>query len=459
MKIKTTLILLAVLAALLVVVLFILPQKPAEEASKGPQLTDLKQEDVERIVLNTGAETIGFKKDKEGKWLISEPLETKAESYEVDSLARDFASLRAERVVEDKAHDAARYGIPKKEIRLWFKGQKEPVHFLLGNENPVDNTLYAQREGDARIVLLPGSVKSDLDKKLFDFRQKDVFSFETNQAQKIALRTGGAEWQASKKGEDWYLEKPVNSLADKFKIESVLYALSGMRAVEFVAEQKTDKELKEFGLDKPEAEAALSIPAAGQNPTFLLRKKDDKVYATTSLSSKIIKVEQQVLTDLDKKADDLRARGVDIFNAWEADRLAVKAAALELTVSKDKQDNWRFEAGAKGEADLSKVESFIRQVNNLSAKEFIDQPGPLASYGLDKPQAEIRIRVKELEDKTREVTVLVGSEDKAKKEVVIHNPKLSYLLRVDSAFLSELPKTPKDWEKPKEEKAKGAKGS
>jgi hypothetical protein len=458
-KFKTTLILLAVLAALLVLVLFILPKKPAEEAAKGPQLADLKPEEVERIVVRSGSETIGFKREGKGKWLISEPLEAAAESYEVDRLAEDFSSLRAERVVEEKAQNPARYGIPQKEIQLWTKGRSEPVHFLIGNENPVDNTLYAQKKGDSRIVLLPGSIKSDLDKKLLDFRQKDIFNFETNRVQKITLRFKGAEWQASKKGEEWALEKPVAGLADKFKMDSVLNTLSGMRAVEFASEQKTEKELKEFGLDKPEVEAALSIPAAGQNSSFLLRKKDDKVYATTSLSSKIIRVEPQVLTDLDKKPEDLREKGVDIFNAWEADKLKVKTAALELAVSKDKQGLWRFEAGGTGEADLSMVESFIRQVDNLSAKEFIDRPGPLASYGLDKPQAEIRIRVKELEDKTREVTVLVGSEDKAKKEVIVRNPKLNYLLRVDSAFLSELPKTSKDWEKPKEEKAKGVKGS
>ncbi len=460
MKFKTTLILLVVLVALLVLVLFILPKKPAEEAaSKGPQLLDLKQEDVERIVVNTGAEKIGFKKDAEGKWLITEPMEIKAEAYEVDALARDFSAVRAERVVEEKTADPARYGIPKKDVTLWFKGQKEPVQFLLGNENPVDNTIYAQKKGEARIVLLASSVKTDLEKKLFDFRQKDIFSFDTNRAQKVNVRMNAAEWQAAKKGEDWFLEKPMAGLADKFKLDSVLYALSGMRAVEFVSEQKTDKEVKEFGLEKPEVEASVSLPAANQDMIFRIHKKDDKIYATTSLSNKIIRIEQQTLTDLDKKPEDLREKGVDIFNAWEADRLAVKTAAVALTVSKDKEGIWRFEFGGKGEADLSKVESFIRVVDNIAAKEFIDKPGPLASYGLEKPRAEIRVRVKELEEKIREVTILVGTEDTAKKEVVVRNPKLSYLLRVDSAFLSDLPKAPKDWEKPKEEKAKNEKGN
>ena len=457
MKFKTTLFLLAVLAALLVLVLFILPKKPAEEAAKGPQLTDLKQEDVERIIINSGLETIGFKKDAQGQWLISEPLQAKAESFEVDGLARDFAALRAERVVEEKAQDPARFGIPRKEIKLWFKGRGEPVHFLMGNENPVDNTLYAQKKGEARVVLLAGAIKSDLDKKLFDYRQKDVFSLETNRVQKIALRFNKEQWQAFKKDENWFLEKPVAGLADTFKLDSLINALSGMRAVEFVSEEKTAQDLKDCGLDKPEVEAALSTPASNQVVVFLLGKKDDKVYATTSLSDKVIRVEPQVLTDLDKKPEDLRERGVDIFNAWEAEGLRVKTAAVDLALSKDKQGAWRFEAGGKGEADLSKVESFIRQVDSLSAKEFIDRPEPLAAYGLDLPQAEIRIRVKELEDKTREVTVLAGSEDKAKKEIVVRNPRLSYLLRVDSAFLAELPQKATDWEKPKEDKAKAEK--
>jgi hypothetical protein len=57
----------------------------------------------------------------------------------------------------------------------------------------------------------------------------------------------------------------------------------------------------------------------------------------------------------------------------------------------------------------------------------------------------VKVRVKDGENKTREIIILVGREDKEKKQVVVKNSGLGYLFRVDSAFLQDLPKDAKDW--------------
>ena len=77
--------------------------------------------------------------------------------------------------------------------------------------------------------------------------------------------------------------------------------------------------------------------------------------------------------------------------------------------------------------------------------EFIDAPKGLTEYGLDKSEAEVRVRITEGESKTREITILVGKEDVDKKQVVVKNAGLGYLFRVDSAFLEDFPKEAKDW--------------
>jgi hypothetical protein len=172
MKFKTTLILLAVFAVLLAAVLLIESQGKArkEKEEKGKNIVDLAAADVEKITLKNEGGTIAFKKDEKGEWLITEPLEAKADSSEVSRLAEDFSSLRFERVVEAEGGDPAKYEIPKKELTLWYKGQDQPVRLLIGMENPLDNTLFAKREDDKRIVLLAGYLKSNLEKKTFDRR-------------------------------------------------------------------------------------------------------------------------------------------------------------------------------------------------------------------------------------------------------------------------------------------------
>ncbi len=75
----------------------------------------------------------------------------------------------------------------------------------------------------------------------------------------------------------------------------------------------------------------------------------------------------------------------------------------------------------------------------------------MKDYGLDNPQAEVKIWVEEDEEKVKEITVLIGSEDKETKKVAVKNARFNYLFRVDSAFLEEFPKEISDWKPEKEE--------
>lgn len=451
MKFRTTLVLFIIFVGLLAFVLFFQPKKKGSEASTE-KLIDVPAADVVRILLKKEDETLELKKDDKGEWWLTSPLEAKADNYEVNRLAEDLAALKIERVVEKEGGDPKKYEIPKKEISFWLKDKTEPLKVLIGMENPLDNTLFAQKEGDPRIVLLSSFLRTTLDKKVADFRQKDIFRFETSEAKELRLRAKEIQWVAQKREEDWFLSKPVDALAKKYRVEDILNSLANMRAKEFVVEAKQPADLERYSLTKPDYEVTVSLPAKSQEITFYLQKKDDKVYATTSNSPKIITVEEYVLTDLEKKVDDLREKQVASFYTWEANKIELKRGETALAVSKDKDNKWHFVVGGSGEADSSKVESFIRKMESLEAAEFIDQPEELKKYGLDPPEATVTIWVKEGENKEKEVKYLIGSEDQAKKQVVIKNPRFNYLFRVDSSFLADWPKEASAWlNQPKKE--------
>lgn len=452
MRFRTTLILFIIFVALLSFVLFFNPKKKKEEAAE--KLTDFPSTDIVRISLKREGETLEFKKDDKGEWWLTSPLEAKADNYEVNRLAEDLASLRIERVVEREGADPTKYEIPKKEITFWLKDKNQPFKILIGMENPLDNTLFAQKEGDPRIVLLSSYFRTMLDKKVLDFRQKDIFKFETSEVKSIKLKAKEIEWEAQKKEEEWFLEKPVKALAKKYRVEDVLNTLSNMRAKEFIVETKEPADIERYGLNKAEYVISINLPAKNQEITFFLQKKDDKVYATTSISPKIISVEDYVLTDLEKKVDDLREKQVASFYTWEANYVEVKKGDLIISAFKDKDNKWQVK-GEKGEADSSKIESFIRKMESLEAVEFIDQPGDLKQYGLDPPEMVVTIKVKGSDDKEKEYQYLIGRENQEKKQVVVKNPRLDYLFVVDASFLTEMPNQAKDWlfqEEKKEEK-------
>ncbi len=451
MKPKTTLILLGAFAVILALVLYFdsrgAKTKAADERSKT--LISLTAADIHKLSLVHGLEALTLEREGTGPWRLTSPIQAAADQTEASNLVEALASLRIERVVEKEAKDPKAYEIPTTEVSLWVKGQDAPVRLLVGMENPLDKSLFAQREGDPRLVLLASSLKTTLDRPVFDFREKEVFKFTAADVRSVRVKAKDAAWQAAKEEAGWFLKAPVASLAAKAKIEALLESLSSLRAKAFVAEAKTAASLKEFGLDKPEFEVALSLPSASQEIVFALHKAGENAYATASPSTKIVSFDAAtLLADLDRKADELREKKIADFYSWDADRISLKRDGVEIAAVKEKSgdgDKWTLEGPAKAEADRAKVEDFIRKVSDLEAASFVDNPGPLAPYGLE-PGSEIRIRTRDSQNKGREIVLVVGREDAAKKQVAVKSPGLGYLLLVDSSFLQTWPKDAKDWQ-------------
>ncbi|MDH5742754.1 MAG: DUF4340 domain-containing protein, partial [Candidatus Aminicenantes bacterium] len=299
--------------------------------------------------------------------------------------------------------------------------------------------------------LIPSLLKSLLEKSIFDFRQKDIFRFETDQAKNIKLKSKEIQWEAEKEGEDWFLRKPVNALAKKSQINDILYALSNLKAKEFVSEDKKEEKINDFGLGSPDYEVSIALPLENLQMTFFLHKKEDTVYATSSLTSKIIQVEDSILSDLEKKAEEVRDKKISEFFTWEVGRIQIRSGNVSLTLTKDEEDNWHFEGAQREEADKEKVQSFLRKIEGLEAEEFVDPPLNLQDYGLEEPQAEVKIWVEEEEEKTTEIFILIGSEDTEAKKAFVKNGRFEYLFKVDSAFLEEFPQKTEDWKKQTEE--------
>jgi len=457
-KFKTTLILTAVFAVLLAVVLLFESKGRKETAAKEKEekLVDLAAADVRKMDLKKEDGTISFVRDDKGAWRIAAPLEARADASEAEGLLSSFCSLRIERVVEKTPGDLKTYGIPRQEVALWVKGKDAPVRVLIGMENPLDKSLFAKRADDPRVVLLSSSLKSALDKKVFDFREKDIFKFEPAEVKAVRVKAKDVAWEAVREGDGWLLKSPVRALAGKSKVETLLDALSALKAKEFLSEDKKTADLKKLGLEKPEYQVTLSMPAAGKEIVFSLHKDGDKSAVMTSESNKIIAFEGALPGDLEKKVDEIREKKLASFFSWEATRVYVKTGAFQLAATKEKTpdgDRWRLETAAKDPADETKIQDFIRRIEGLEAAGFIDHPKSPAEYGLDKPSAEIKVWTTGNDGKVLETGLLVGREDKVKKQAVVKNVKLDYLFRVDSAFLQDFPKDAKDWkaEAPKPE--------
>ena len=452
MKFKTTFILLAVFAVLLAVVLIFESRGKRIAAAKEQEglLVNLSSAEIRKIELKREDGTIVLEKNDTGEWRLTAPLDARAEATEADALVSSLAGLRIDRVVEKAVQDKGlrTYGIPQREISIWIKGKDIPVRILIGMENPLDKSLFVKREDDPRVVLVSGDLKTALDKKVFDFREKTIFKFDRADVRGIQVRAKSVRWEAAHEADAWLFKAPLQAPANKSQLETLLDSLSNLKATEFVSEDKKPADIKKFGLDKPEYEVDLAMPAANREVVYSFHKDGGKSYALTSQSNKIIAFEGSLLADLEKKVDELREKKVLDFSSWEAFKIALKKGDFRLTAAKEKvkdEETWRLDTAAKDTADGTRIEAFIRKIEGLEAAAFIDNPKSLAAYGLDKPAAEVIIWTKDIDNKVKEMSLLVGSVEPAKDQVVVKNRKLDGLFRVDAAFLEDFPRDAKSW--------------
>jgi len=444
MKFKTTLIIFVVFVALLAFVL-LFESKTTQKKEYMKKIVSLSQENITKIAIDSEEDTVIFEKTNDGTWLITSPIKTSGDQAEINNLASQFSDLMFERIVEETPEDLGKYGIPQIQISIYTSDKADPEKILIGMENPLDNTFFAKKEGEMRIVLLSSSFKNILEKKLMDFRNKIVFKFRTDDVQSITASTRSTDWTVVKTDEEWFLEKPVSSLANSSHFENLLLSLSNLQAQEFVSEDKTEEALEETGLNKPDFLITLHMLELDTETVFTFHTVKDRTYAASSSSPKIIRVDQSILDTLDMELRNLRERRVGGFYSWEVSKMQVLQDDLSLFLAKDEDGIWQFIEMEGAAVNREKIDRFIRFFETTEATEMIDPPLDLADFGLDPPQGEMTFWIDEGKEQEKEVSILIGKKVEDIEQVYVKNKRFEYLFRINASFLDDIPKDPADW--------------
>ncbi len=444
MKWKTFLFLTAILAILVIAIIFVEKREERKEKFEGKLLT-FSSSDINKVELKRGSELIIFEK-KDDSWEITSPLKTKADKYTVDRLVEDFSDLKIERKVEENAKDLKKYGLePPHRILKLFKKDGSSVTVHVGIENPIDGALYAKKPEENTVYLIPSFLKSGLDKTLFDFRNKKIFEFEKDKVSRVVWESEGKIWKAYKKEDEWFLDEPVKALADKGKIDDILYSITGAEAKGFAIEDYKEEQLKDYALDKPKIKIKIEDDKNIEISVGVKEEKDKKnVYALSSLSRIIAELPETFLSEIDKKPEDMREKSVAVFWSFDVQKFSIIKEGEEYLFEKDKQDRWEMTKPNKKEVEGTKINDFLRKIEDLEAKEFIDNPKSMKDYGLEKPSIQFKITTKE-RGKEKLIEIMVGKEESDK--VYLLNKKLNYIFVVDNSFLKDIPKDFEDWKK------------
>ena len=411
---KSTLALVVVLAGLGAYIYFVTWKQPATDpaTTKEKVFAALESDKIEEIKVSAASgEATTLKKDS-GAWQVTQPITVKADDSEVSGITSALSSVEMTRVIDENPSSLNDYGLSNPRIQLEFKasGDKEYRKLRIGEKSPTGGDMFAMRNDEKRVFLIPAFQESTLNKSTFDLREKTLLTFDRDKVDAVDIAGGGKRTAFAKQGTDWKITAPLDVRADFSAVEGLVGRLQSAQMKSIVTPEPTPEDLKKYGLDKPDA--TVNVKAGSATATLVLGGKtaDNMVYARDVSKPAVMTVEGSLADELKKGADEYRRKDLFEFRAYSATRVEIARGDQTIVFERVKgqgenaQDKWRRLSPNAADADKDKVEAMLSRLSNMRASAFVDST---AKTGLDEPAMTVAVK---FEDGRKEERVTFGKE-------------------------------------------------
>lgn len=118
---------------------------------------------------------------------------------------------------------------------------------------------------------------------------------------------------------------------------------------------------------------------------------DNACYVKYPRSDSVFVTDVILVTSTLKSLHTLRDKSVAPIDPAVVQRINIKRAGNPAMVIERRGDLWRMTSPLDRSVDRDTVNAFLREIQMARAAMFYDEPAPMATYGLDKPTAEVEI--------------------------------------------------------------------
>ena len=361
-----------------------------ERARKGDIYWDIPQEQVQRIEIARGAETLEFQRVGEVGWRMVRPEKYPADTFAVGSLVSELAEMKRAAGEESSDGKPSDYGFDKpaaKATMVWnesadAKNAKTRV-VEFGATVPGTDVVAARVEGSPKILFVPSSVLESLKKNADDFESREVFGSAANDAVRLEVLRGRGKLAFTKKGGVWWLAEPMSDYADASEVDRFTGALAGLRAREFL---HGPQDLAALGLDPPLFHVALTgsknlVTAVDFGAT---RSDGNTLYARRD--GQVLTADHDIVDELSKEAEAFRSRALLGFR--RSDVAGIDAVFPKATYALAQKDGG-WTAGGKPILAAS-ADDVLTALLDLRSKDFLEES---QAQGLGPAVATVTVRM------------------------------------------------------------------
>lgn len=408
----STLALTLVLAGLGGYIYFVTWKTPEGNPGKKQEkvFASLQADKIEELTITSAAGDATTLKKEGGSWQVTQPVTAKADESEVSGITSALTSIEVVRVIDENPASLNDYGLSNPRIEIDFKmsGDKEPRKLLIGEKSPTGADLFAKRNDEKKVFLIPAFQETTFNRKTFDLREKVLLKFDREKVDSLDVTAGGKTLAVAKDGGEWKITKPLATRADFGSVEGLVGRLQTVQMKSIVTNEPTPEELKKYGLDKPEA--TINLNAGSARATLIVggKAEDNTLYARDASKPAVMTVESALLDDLKKGADDYRRKDLFEFRPFNVNHIEITRNGQTVVLDRVKgqgdntPDKWRRVSPSPGDADKDKMDGLLSKLSNMRATSFVDST---AKTGLDKPAMTVSVK---FDDGKKEEKVTFG---------------------------------------------------
>lgn len=248
-----------------------------------------------------------------------------------------------------------------------------------------------------------------------NFVEDKMYSFDRTGCTRLELRGKETNIVLEKEGDDWWIVEPRRYKASKTDVDGLLSQIENLHAERILEENP--KDLKVYGLDQPQLKVAwrapepvgTTTPEAKKSPTasakgtpvglkefaLLFGDKDpteSSAYVRKEGDPRVYSVGNWLLTNLNKKVEDLRDKVVLDFQQAEAKRIKLTRNGLTIDLVRHGIDQWEMAAPLNVTAAASWMNLIFANLTGMRVVKFVeDKRKGDAKYGLDRPSLAVEV--------------------------------------------------------------------
>lgn len=332
--------------------------------------------------------------NEDGKWDITQPIETDANQSAIDGITDGLASAHVTQTEPGTPDRLKAFGLDSPRLELDFQTKSGAKHkILMGDKDFTGSYVYSLIDAEKNVSLLPLSLYDNSNKPVQELRDRKVLHIGSDTTASIQLKNPSGDFDLTKKtvndSPEWSFTKPSDTRADNDGVSSLLSAVSSGTFTNASSEKPDD--LAKYGLARP-AVTFTAISDKGKTQTLEVGKKEgDGYFARDDSRPTIFLINANLYKQLTLGFGDLRDK--DFVHIAESDCNGISLEDSNGTVTLGRKAGsdfeWLVDSPASEKGKSAQTWKLFDPLTSAKADAIVDHPSAAILSKFAKPAIQI----------------------------------------------------------------------